>query len=381
MNILNNAAGHAMTGAVKEANHIAYPRLGVIVVNWNRADETIQCLQALSEAEVCYQRYLAALGISEAQVNEGTRDHTAEFSKTFSEAVHVVVVDNGSKDGSPQKINDFIQAHPAFELLESPQNLGFTGGYNLGIQHLVQSSYFINYFLLLNDDSLPAADLFTALIQAAISNPEAGFLGPKIMTLENKGFEQVFLSAGGIIEAKPINGFASLSRHRFQTRHRGLGELDQGQYDQLQWVDFLSGCALMVKREVIDKVGLLDEQYFAYYEEVDWCYRAQKAGLKALFVPTTCVWHPDTRQRDENSAILSYYMTRNSLLFVQKHKLGKLVTLRLLAGYCRTWLSWRIRPRWRTKKAQRQALAQALRDFLYQRFGQGQIAEPLRLPG
>jgi GT2 family glycosyltransferase len=155
----------------------------------------------------------------------------------------------------------------------------------------------------------------------------------------------------------------------WQSEHLGLGELDKGQFDTTVEVDYLSGCALLISREVIEAVGMLDEDFFAYNEDVEWCYRGKRIGFKSIFVPEAKVWHPDTRGRDEDSPVVTYYITRNSLQFIRKHGLGYAPMARTLSGYARTLLSWSLRPRWRHKHEQRNALAHAMLDFARKRFG------------
>lgn len=292
-------------------------KLGIVIVNWNNAADTLRCLSALYTSSY--------------------RDYT------------VVVVDNGSADGSVQRLR---QAEPEIAIIESPVNLGYTGGNNLGIAFLLQRG--VEYLLLLNDDAVVDENMLPELVRAAEDQPSAGMLGPLVYTLENR---EVLLSAGGIVNQ---NG---------QARHLAIGQKQIDLRALTTELDFLSGCALMVKRSVIEQIGLLDDQFFAYFEEVDWCRRAKLAGYKIRLVPTARVYHPDTRYRDQDSTLVTYYITRNSLLFTRKNRLGFVVTFRLLAGYSRQWLSWRIRPKWRGKAEQRRALASALSDFLCGRSG------------
>jgi GT2 family glycosyltransferase len=297
------------------------PRLGIIILHWNHADDTLRCLESIDNGR-------DASGYSNYQV---------------------LVVDNGSTNYS---LDVLRQAHPDLEILPTGQNLGYTGGNNAGLRRLMNDP--VEYFLLLNDDTIVNENTLWELAKAASEYPEAGFLGPKIMALEAP---EVLLSAGGRL----IDGY--------RPQNRGLGEPDQHQFDQDVEVDYLSGCALLVKRLVVERIGLLDDDYFAYHEEIDWCYRGRKAGFNIRIVPTARVCHPDTRRRDENSPAVTYYTTRNRLLFARKHRLGWSILIRMLTGYGRQYLSWSLRPKWRSKSRQRQALAQALLDFACRRKG------------
>ncbi len=295
------------------------PRVGVVIINWKSPADTLRCLGSLE-------------------------------TSTFPNRL-ITVVENGSGDDSADRLK---QAYPELNLLVSQQNLGYTGGNNLGIRSCLAQG--CDYVFLLNDDAIVEAQTLAELVQAASQHPQAGFFGPKILAIEEP---ELLLSAGGTWDA------------RYLPANRGLGETDAGQYDQSEMVSFLSGCALLVRREVIERVGLLDEDYFAYNEEVDWCYRGLQAGYQAVYVPSSRVWHPDTRRRDQDSPNVTYYTTRNSLLFARKRKAGAGILLRNYVTYLRRYLSWSLRPKWRKAyhPAQRAALRQALLDDMRGRYG------------
>lgn len=264
----------------------------------------------------------------------------------------IIVVDNGSSDGSIEQVE---AGFAEVQVVRSGRNLGYTGGNNLGIKLALEQG--ADYCWLLNDDVLVAADALELLLAEAAERPQAGLLGPLVMTRENP---DVILTAGGIL------------RDGWFSQTMGTGEHNQGQFPAVAEVDYLSGCALLVSRRFVQKVGLLDDRFFMYHEDVDWGVRARAAGFQVVVVRQARVWHPDTRRRDECSADVTYYMSRNELFFLKKHHAGYLVWARALAGYGRTLLSWSVRPRWRDKRAQRDALARALRDFGRGRFGRAQ---------
>jgi hypothetical protein len=119
----------------------------------------------------------------------------------------------------------------------------------------------------------------------------------------------------------------------------------------------------------LEKIGLLDEKFFAYGEDVEWCYRGKQAGLDVLFIPQAVVWHPDTRARDEASARVMYYISRNHLLFLRKHRLGMGNVTRTLLRNTVWLVNWTVNPKWRRNRPKRDALWLALRDFALGRFG------------
>ena len=282
-----------------------------MVLNWNSAPDTLACLDSISQL------------------------HYANYT--------VLVVDNASTDDSVRQIR---KAYPHLEILALKENLGYSGGNNRGIEFALAGN--CDYVWLLNDDTVVAPDSLASLVSVATSEPAAGILGPKVYTSEEP---QTILSAGATI----VNGWRAQSR--------GVGQTDRGQFDHMADVDVVSGCAMLVSRRLIEQIGTLDESFFAYHEDVEWCYRAKQAGFRVLLVPQAHVWHPDTRRRDEYSAVVVYYMTRNTLFFVSKHRLGLRVLAEVLLDGMRTLASWSLRRCWRHKRRQRDALALAILDF------------------
>mgnify|MGYP001614430873 CR=1 FL=1 len=238
------------------------------------------------------------------------------------------------------------------EVLAAGGNVGFAAAHNLGIARALAGG--ADFVFLLNDDARVEPATIGLLIAALRADPAAAFAGPKVLLRENPG---VLLSAGMTLDRAG------------RSRQRGIGETDAGQWDAPAAVDALSGCALLARRAAIERIGPLDPRYFLYREDVDWCWRARRAGLRCLYVPAARAFHPDTRARDAGSPLLTYYLTRNSLLFARWHKLGLRAEADLLAGFARTWLSGSLRPRWREKQAQRAALLRGALDGLRGRSG------------
>lgn len=296
------------------------PEVTTIILNWNNASDTLACLG--STAAIDYAKH------------------------------RVIVVDNGSTDDS---VDIITGEYPEVTVLETGANLGYTGGNNRGIEYALKDS--CDYVWLLNDDVTVAPDSLSALVLVAESEPKAGFLGPKVHMREDP---QRLLSAGGKLG------------ENWRPQHRGIGELDQGRFDEVAEVDYLSGCALLVSRRLIEKAGGLDNDFFAYHEDIEWCYRGRQAGFRVLFVPEAKVWHPDTLRRDAESALVTYYMSRNQLLFLAKHHLGLGVLARCLATYALRVVNWSIRPKYRHKRHQRDALLRAMLDVLLGRFGEAE---------
>ncbi len=301
------------------------PATLVILVNWNNGEDTLACLRSLE--------------------------------KVAQPSFDVLVVDNGSRDASVERIR---AAFPALRVLENGANLGFTGGNNLGLEVALREGY--RYALLLNNDTEVAPDFLAPLVQALESDPQAAASGPLIYYHAEP--RRVW-SAGGAIDWR-----------KGDTRMLGLGALDTGQFDgPPRPVDFVTGCALLVRMEAVKQVGALDPRFFAYYEEVEWCQRMRRAGYRILFVPQSKVWHKISPEAREASPRVHYYMTRNRLLFL---RLGRApLSARLWTGlsFARTLLSWSLKPRWRHKAPQRRAMWQALRDYSRGRLGKRELMD------
>lgn len=290
--------------------------LAVVIVSWNNRADVLRCLESV-------------------YANPGP--------------FQVIAVDNASRDDTAAAIRE---RYPQVTLIQNAENLGYTGGNNVGITCAFARG--ADAVLLLNDDAVLAVDAIPQLLSAAAQHPEVGFLGPAIYAL---GDQNVLLSAGGTFTAE------------WDVVHRGMGKQANELTCEPQEVDFLSGCALLVRRSAVEKIGLLDDRFFVYHEDVDWCYRARQAGVKLLVVPRARVYHPDTRERDANSALLTYYMTRNRLLFLRKHRMSRRLIFTVLSNYMLQIANWSLRPKWRHKRRQRNALVYAVIDYASGRFG------------
>lgn len=296
------------------------PRVVIVVINWNGGEDTLACLDSLA-------------GV-----------HYPECS--------VLVVDNASQDGSPERIR---ACHPEVLLMVSRVNLGFTGGNNLGMKAALQRG--ADYVLLLNHDTLVSPDFLEEMVAVGEADPSIGVLGPTIYYHARPG---VIWSAGGAIDWK-----------RGTTQMIGMNEVDRNQYGMKpRAVDFVTGCAMLVKREALEAAGLLDESFFAYYEEVEWCVRIRRAGYAIVHVPGAKIWHKISPEAREASVAVHYYMTRNRLLFLKKTGASGLAWVHTLIGeYLRTLLSWSLRPKWRYKREQRRAMVQAIWDYFHGKTG------------
>lgn len=197
----------------------------------------------------------------------------------------------------------------------SKDNVGFSGGNNKGIRQALTKG--AEAVLILNDDTKVAKSVLTEMLDA-LKDKQVGLVAPKIYFYP--GFEfhkdryrqkeqgKVIWYAGGLIDWNNCLGV-----------HRGVDEVDRGQYDKKEETEFATGCAVLIKREVFETIGLYDEKYFLYLEDLDFSVRAKKAGYKIIYQPKAIVWHKNAQSSGFDSGLHDYFFTRNRLLFGLEH--------------------------------------------------------------
>ena len=215
-------------------------------------------------------------------------------------SLEVIVVDNASKENEASIIE---QRYPMVKVIRSPQNLGFAGGNNLGIK-----AAHGRYMFFLNNDTVlrhQTSDI-RPLIDRLESTDKIGAVCPKIRF----SWEHHPIQYAGYTPLSPI----TMRNHAI-----GFGEDDHGQYDTPHPTPYAHGAAMMVKREVIDKAGFMPECYFLYYEELDWSMMIRRAGYDIWYEPACTIYHKESQTTGQASALRTYYVTRNRLLFVRRN--------------------------------------------------------------
>ena len=235
----------------------------------------------------------------------GLKD-TCELIETLplkDKSIEVIVVDNASTQDEATIIE---KQYPEIKVIRSKENLGFAGGNNLGIK-AAQGKYL---FFINNDTILkPQTSDLRPLITRLESSPTIGMVCPKIK-----------FSWGD----NPIQfaGYTPLSSVTMRNKAIGCGEVDHGQYDTPHSTPYAHGAAMMVKREVIEKAGLMPACYFLYYEELDWSMMIRRAGYDIWYEPNCAIFHKESQTTGQNSPLRTYYITRNRLLFAQRNQQG-----------------------------------------------------------
>ncbi len=240
----------------------------IVILNWNGYDDTSECLESLKKIE--YSNY------------------------------RVIVVDNGSPNNDAQRLKNRYSDY--IDLIESQENLGFSGGNNLGIRKALDNN--ADYIVLLNNDTIVEENFLSLLVSSARTSEKIGITTPKINYYSQKS---KIWSAGGEISKIRGSGFSKGEKR------------NEKEFYKNRFITFASGCCLLIKKEVIEKVGLLDEKYFLYLEDADYCLRVVKKNYKILFVAESKIYHKvNSTTTYENSYLPIYYNTRNRLYFSKK---------------------------------------------------------------
>ena len=236
----------------------------------------------------------------------------------FNEDMEVIVVDNASDH---QEADTIAERFPQVKVIKSERNVGFAGGNNLGIQ-AAQGTY----LFLVNNDTVFKDFNISALIDRLESSSDIGIVCPKIRFAWDKN---------------PIQfaGYTMLSKVTMRNRSIGYGEDDHGQYETAHPTPYAHGAAMLVKREAIDKVGLMPECYFLYYEEIDWSMMFTRAGYQIWYEPKCTIYHKESQATGQDSPLRTYYITRNRLLFVRRNRRG------ILRGLSYAYLTAVVAPR------------------------------------
>ena len=215
-------------------------KVEVIILTWNGKEDTIECLNSLQKVK--YDNF------------------------------DITVVDNASTDDSAEII---AAEFPSVKLIKNNMNLMYAGGNNVAIKEALNGDAV--HILILNNDTILHEDFLEHLVKAFRSDEKVGIVAPKINYYNNR---KLIWYAGGFVNFFTGNIY-----------HKGLRKQDDGKYDLSNEVDYATGCCMLIKRELFEKIGLLDEAYYIYTEDVDFSFKAQAAGYKVVFEPRSLIWH------------------------------------------------------------------------------------------
>jgi GT2 family glycosyltransferase len=272
------------------------PKVTILTLSWNRKVHTLEWLESVSRLD--YPNF------------------------------DILVVDNGSSDGSNEAIS---KRFPHVSIIENGKNLGYAGGFNVGLEHAFRDG--ADYVLIMNNDAVIDTDALTGLVDVAQSDQTIGFTSGKVFhyfrpdEIQTLGMTtHPLLITGGQI---------------------GSGEIDHGQHDEPAERELSDDVFLLVRRDVFERIGGYDEDFAFYgHENVDWCLRARKAGFKIMYAPKAKLWHKG-RTGGGWTAFYVYYQTRNDFVLIAKHASplkSVLAALMLVLYHQPKWFTLRVRP-------------------------------------
>ncbi len=256
------------------------PKIILVVLNWNMPADTIECVESCQ--------------------------------KTQYDNFEVIIVDNGSKDNS---VKQFRERFPHIETIANEENLGYAGGNNVGMKRALEKG--ADWVLLLNNDTTIDPKMLEELAASVRRHPEAGMLAPKVLYYDDRGVINSLGTSMDWLRLRPYIGECNRP--------------DTDAWPETIERDILVGCGLLVKRQLIEKVGMIDEAFFIFHEEADWCFRSRAAGFKNLVVPGAKMYHKASKTMRAFSALTHYYSTRNFLRLTQKNA-GPVDRVKVAAG-------------------------------------------------
>ncbi|GAA0083796.1 glycosyltransferase family 2 protein [Clostridium sp. CTA-7] len=243
------------------------PLVYIILVNYNGVEDTIECIKSLNKIK--YDNY------------------------------KIVIVDNNSN----KKDVEILSKQSGFKLFTLEENIGFAGGNNVGIEFAMKNK--ADYVLLLNNDTVVEGDFLCKLVETVESDKNIGAVGGKIFYFDNK---EVLWYAG-----------AKINKFNGKTKHEGVDEVDSEKYSIQKETDYITGCMMLVSRDVLEKVGMMDDSYFLYYEETDWNVRIRHAGYKLIYNPESIIYHKISKSTKSLNYIMVCYYDRNSYYFIMNN--------------------------------------------------------------
>lgn len=250
------------------------PKVVIILVNYNGFDDTLECIRSLQN--ISYDNY------------------------------QIVVVDNASTEKPSDNQKIFLIENSVF--IESKINCGFSGGNNIGIEYARKNG--AKYVLLLNNDTIVEPDFLNVLVDVAEHKTSVGIVGGKIRFFNEPN--------------KLWFGGGAFDRKTCSCVHVGCNTIDTQNDYKIKEITFMTGCLMLIPLKVIENVGRLDDSYFLYAEDTDYCCRVIDAGYKIYYVNTAVIYHKINASTGRINNIITYYIVRNNLKLIQKYGYTKI---------------------------------------------------------
>ncbi|AXV36707.1 MAG: hypothetical protein CIT01_00105 [Methanobacterium sp. BRmetb2] len=292
-----------------------YPKVSIIILNWNGWKDTIECLESLFQ--INYQNYNVIL------VDNGSEDNSLEkireyckgklsiksdFFKYNSNNKPLLLIEYSKNESEvlqyeKQEIID-LKSDSNLTIIKCKKNNGFAEGSNIGIRHAMK---YINpnYILLLNNDTVVDKEFLEKLVDFAEKENKAGVVGSKTYFYDTPNTIQ--------------NSWNKINFYNGKIFSAGYGELDKEINKEIVKTDYVSGVCFLIKRDLLKKIGLLDPAYFAYWEDLDYSMRAKLAGYDCYYIPEAKIWHKVSQSSKKFSDFTTYLDTRNMIWFMKTY--------------------------------------------------------------
>lgn len=253
----------------------------IVILNWNRTKDLLVCLESIKKLN----------------------------TTTFK--LRTLVVDNGSSKKNLGLLKKGVKKYDV-ELIQNKENLGFAQGNNVGIRNALENK--ADHVLILNNDTTVDKDLVVELLKTSKKYPKAGILSPKIYfasgfeyhknKYKNDELGKVIWAAGGEMDWENVYG-----------TNRGVDEVDKYKYNKVEEIDFASGACVLLRAKAVKEVGIFNEKFYMYFEDVDLSMRMKSKGWKVMYVPKAKIWHKVAQSSKIGGDLNDYFIARNRLLF------------------------------------------------------------------
>lgn len=291
---------------------MSLPKVAIIIINWNGWRDTLECLESVFQINYPLFDLIVIDNDSEDSSIQKIKDYCngkvkvqSEFINYNTENKPIKIIEHTNKEleSSQIKIDKSNDYNRKLTLIKNDKNYGFTGGNNIGMKHAIKTLH-SDYILLLNNDTVVDENFIIEMMKVAKTDEDIGFVGPKVYIYNDKNRLQV---AGGAEVDLKYGEVDEIAYHK----------IDDGKFDLYLEPDYIGGTCILCKKEVIEKIGLLDPTYFMYWEDADWCFRGRKHGYKSVYAFKSKIWHKYGASSE--NPFRMYYFTRNRLYFMKKN--------------------------------------------------------------
>jgi len=291
------------------------PRISIIILNWNGWADTLECLESLYR--ITYPNYDVIVvdnGSEDESVQkireycEGEIEVKSKFFEYSSENKPIKIIEYTREEaeaggGKENGIID-LPLNGKMILIKNEKNYGFAEGNNIAMRYALKALN-PDYVLLLNNDTVVDTEFLGELVKVGGSGQRIGILGPKTY----------YYSPPNKIQL----AWTKIDFWRGRVFLVGAGEIDRGQYNNIRKTNYVQGSCLLIKRETIEKIGLLDASYYCYWEDADYCMRAKRTGYQNIYCPKAKIWHKTSQSASKITGFSAYYLTRNMFWFMKQH--------------------------------------------------------------